>query len=210
MGDSHGSSIALLLVVVGFALLWYFSVYDRPVTNSPSPNTETRHKVVVLGGSISDGVGAVKGLGYVDMLSEQLDVNITNLSTPYLRAVQAWSSVDRVTRLKPQIVIIELGIADNLIPETAPTTFNARLERIINAIHHSGSAIILIETPGFNHIHRNLAQRYQTALVSDPISPLLGKEKYMFNETSPNDHGHQEIAEAVKPLLLKLLREEEI
>lgn len=208
MGDDHSSAFALFFLVAGFAAFWYFYIYDRPITNVPSVNTTTTHPVVVYGGSLSHGAGALQNGGYAKVLSESVSTNITIVAEPNLRVQKAWSSIDHVTNLAPQVVIVELGPGDLIIPETPYRELYARLERIINAIHESGSSVILIEHAGYGHLYRDLSREYQTALVTNPLRNIIGSDAYMFDATNPNDQGHEIIAQSIKPVLLKILSQQ--
>lgn len=208
MGDSHASAIALGLVVIGFVVFWYFSVYSRTVTNAPSPNIDTAHPVVVVGGSISHSAGALQNGGYTKVLSKQLDTKIAVVGATPLSITGAWGYVPLLKDLKPRVVIVEFGSDDYAIPTTPSHDFRGRLERLVDAIHETGAAVIIVESPWYRQSARSVAREYQTAIVRDPIGPLLGNSDYMFDSQFPNDRGHEYIAQEIAPVLMDLLETE--
>ena len=207
MGDDQSSTIALALVVLGMVAFWYFTVYERPITNHPTPYPTQNTSIVAFGGSITAGAGALQSGGFVSLLEQELDTSIIQAGILGNTAGQAWSRISQVTRHKPRIVILELGTDDSYIPKTPYDDFYSRMERIIDTLHQSGAAVIIVETPGFNRAYRNLAHEHNTALVPGAMQDILGDDHYMFNEKYPSDAGHAHIAQKIKPVLQKLIQQ---
>ena len=105
IGDFEISTIALFLLVLGFLGFWYFSAYERPVTNEDSPNKT----VVVFGDSLAQGVGALQNGGISGVLSQELDLEVINLGVAGETTVSAWARIDQLLKLEPGVVIISLG-----------------------------------------------------------------------------------------------------
>jgi len=192
--------VALVLIVV--FLFWP----EKEITNYPSLNVG----VVAFGDSLVEGVGSEAGGGFVRMLSEDLNTPIVNLGRSGDATADALARISRVTERKPAVTILLLGGNDFLHGVPLETTVR-NLEQIIEEIHDSGSAIILVgvesRLPGNNHgeIFENLAEKYKTAYVPNILENIFGVREYMADSLHPNDKGYRVIAERIKIILKKLL-----
>jgi lysophospholipase L1-like esterase len=110
----------------------------------------------------------------------------------------------------PKVVLLLFGGNDYLqqIPEAE--TFK-NLEQIIQTIHQSGSAVLLLGMRGgilrdnFKSEFAALVKKHNTAYVSDMLDGLLGNRQLMSDSVHPNDAGYQMIADRVQPELEALL-----
>ena len=100
-----------------------------------------------------------------------------------------------------------MGTTDAVVPTRPRYQVESRLERIVSTLHNAGSAVIILETAShaYGTMYRDVAYAHKAALIKDVLSPLRGKESYMFDEVHPNDAGHQKIAEKIAPTLRRLL-----
>jgi len=198
-----------LLIFVGCVLLaGYFIFFNvsPTVTNVPSDGTS----IVAFGDSLVEGVGASGGKDFVSILSRQIDKPILNLGHRGDTTRDALTRIDEVLEQDPKVVLVLLGGNDYLqqIPETE--TFE-NLEQIIQTIHQSGSAVLLLGVRGgilrdnFKGRFAALAKKHRTAYVSDVLDNLLGNQQLMADSVHPNDAGYQVIAKRVQPELEALL-----
>lgn len=197
----------LLGAVLLFLVYWYVAIYNHPITNYPTPSPDSNTAIVAFGDSLAAGVGAQQTNGFVDILAEDLDIEIINHAQAGADAHDMWNTIDTVIAESPRIVILSVGTTDAVVPTTPAYQVASRLERMISTIHDSGSAIILLETAShqYGDMYYKIAREHQTALVQDVVSPLRGKQQFMFDEVHPNDAGHVRIADKVAPTLSQLL-----
>ena len=199
--------IKTFVIVAAFAATYF--VFQGPrndITNHPSSNTG----VVVFGDSLVAGVGSARGGGFVRMLSEELGLPIVNLGVSGDTTKDALKRVYEVARRKPAITIVLLGGNDflNRVPE-AETLEN--LAGIIESIHNSGSAIILVGLQsgvldnGYKELFQSLSDQYKTAYVPDILNGIFGNTELMSDSLHPNDAGYRVMTERIRPVLQKLL-----
>jgi lysophospholipase L1-like esterase len=200
-----------ILVVFGCVLIggYFLFVNESPtVTNMSSSGT----RIVAFGDSLVEGVGATEGNDFVHLLSVAIDKPIINLGSSGDTTRDALARIDSVLEQDPKIVLVLFGGNDYLqkIPEAE--TF-ANLEQIIQAIHESGSAVVLLGVRGgifrdnFKEKFTALAEKHNTAYVSDVLDGLLGNRQLMADSVHPNDAGHRVIADRILPELEALLEE---
>lgn len=208
-GEDQTSLLALIGVVVIFLGFWYFTIYNRPITNYPTPTPDTNVGVVAFGDSLAAGVGARQNGGFISILSQELGIEITNLAQAGAGAHDIWRNIDSVVDASPRVVILTIGTSDAVVPITPSYQVESRLERIVSTLHEAGSAVIILETAShaYGNMYRDIAYAQDTALVKNVLKPLRGKERYMFDEVHPNDAGHELIAEHVAPTLRYLLNQ---
>ncbi|MFW0871156.1 MAG: SGNH/GDSL hydrolase family protein [Patescibacteria group bacterium] len=206
-GEDKTSILALTIVVFIFILFWYFSIYNPPITNYPTPTPEKNVGVVAFGDSLIAGVGARQNGGFVEILAQRLNIEIINLGEAGASAHTVWGNIDEVLEASPRVVILALGTSDAVVPVTPRYQIESRLERIISTLQEAGSAVIILETASYayGNMYRNVASAHHTALVRNILTPLRGKGEYMFDEVHPNDAGHQIIADKVEPVLRRLI-----
>lgn len=199
--------IAIAAALVAILLYIGFESFESKITNHPSVNTG----IVAFGDSLIEGQGSSGG-GFVEILSEELDISITNLGMSGNTTEDALRRVKEVTHRKPALTIILLGGNDFLsrLPEEDT---KRNLSLIIEKIHESGSAIILLgleaALPGGNkgEIFEELSEKYGTAYIPNILGGIFGRQKLMSDGLHPNDEGYRLMAEKVKPVLRKLLDE---
>ena len=94
------------VIVVGAGVYWFLR--PEPVTNAPPGDGP----IVAFGNSLTYGVGAGKGQGYVDILAQSIQRPILNRGVSGETIAEASRRVDRdVLSEKPSIVIVLLGSA---------------------------------------------------------------------------------------------------
>lgn len=197
------------LVVAGGVLLGAYLIFfsaSPAVTNVPSNGTS----IVAFGDSLVTGVGASAKKDFVSILARRIDEPIVNLGRSGDTTRDALTRIDDVLEQDPKIVLVLLGGNDYLqqIPEAE--TFE-NLEQIIQMIHQSGSAVLLLGVRGgilrdnFKSEFAALTKKHHTAYVSDVLDGLFGNRQLMADSIHPNDTGYQVIADRVQPELEALL-----
>lgn len=196
--------VLLLIALSGYTLFTYFE--DEEITNFPSENSG----IVAFGDSLVQGVGSTASGGFVKILSNGLGVEIKNLGVSGDTTVDALARISQVTELRPAITILLIGGNDYLRQIPREETIK-NLKKIIERIHESGSAVILLGVESGrlgnrdNEIFESLAREYNTAYVPDVLGGIFGTEKYMSDGLHPNDDGYAIVAERVEPVLSRFL-----
>lgn len=194
--------------VVGFFLLllcsgWFFFRAET-WKNYPSQGSG----IVAFGDSLIEGIGASQGRDLVSLLSSATGLRIRNFGKggdttedALLRLPQVFAAVP-----DPQVAIILLGGNDYLRKIPKAVTFR-NLETIVRAFQERGAVVVLLGvrggvlSDGFEDDFEDLAERLETAYVSDILEGLFGTNEYMSDAVHPNDRGYARIAERVAPVL---------
>ena len=198
-----------LVVALLFGVYLLFFSGPGAITNVPADGTS----IVAFGDSLVAGVGATPGNDFVSQVATTVGEPIVNLGTSGDTTRDALARIDEVLDQDPKVVIVLLGGNDFLqnIPEAE--TF-ANLETIIETIHESGSAVLLLGVRGgvlrdnFKEPFAALANTHNTAYVSDVLDGLITSPELMSDRIHPNDAGYAIIAGRVSPVLADMLTQE--
>ncbi len=198
--DHEKLTWALLLIVLAFFAFWYWVTNRTPtVTNYPNDRTT----VVAFGDSLIEGVGSSDG-GFVTDLEEILNYDITNLGVSGNTTFQGLARINEVLRLEPKLVIISLG-GNDFIQRVNREHAAHNLNKLISQLQNTGSMVVLLEVPGYRKLYKDIAHAQNSGYVSNILSGIITKDKYMSDPIHPNDAGYQKIAEHVAPTIKKLL-----
>jgi len=198
-----------LYIFTGCVLLGVYFIFFSgapSVTNVPSDGTS----IVAFGDSLIAGTGASRGNDFVSILSRQIDEPIINLGRSGDTTRDALVRIDDMLQQDPKVVLLLFGGNDFLQQIPAAETFK-NLEQIIQTIHQSGSAVLLLGVRGgilrdnFKGEFAALTKKHHTAYVSDVLDGLLGNQQLMSDSIHPNDAGYQVMADRVQPELEALL-----
>jgi len=200
--------IGLVVALLGGVYLLFFSG-PGAITNVPSDGTS----IVAFGDSLVAGVGATAGNDLASQVSVAVGEPIVNLGVSGDTTRDALARIDEVLAQDPKVVIVLLGGNDFLqnIPEAE--TF-ANLETIIETIHESGSAVLLLGVRGgilrdnFKEPFAALAATHNTAYVRDVLDGLITNPELMSDRIHPNNAGYTIIAGRVSPVLADMLTQE--
>jgi acyl-CoA thioesterase-1 len=187
----------------------YFIFFSSttPLTNVPSSGVT----VVAFGDSLIVGVGASEGNDFVSVLSRRLAEPVVNLGQSGDTTRDALERLDTVIKQNPKVVILLLGGNDFLQQIPAAETFQ-NLEVIIETIHQSGSAVVLLGVRGgvlrdsYKSNFATLAKQQNTAYVTNILDGVITDASLMSDLVHPNDAGYLVIADKVEPVLRKVLK----
>lgn len=192
-------------VILGLAILLVFA--RRTVgPHSTVTNLGTQPgPIVVLGDSISAGVGSQSTHGYVALLEARTGQKIVNHGVP---GDTTGHALDRlradVLDAKPALVIIELG-GNDYLAKLPPAEVFANLDKIITQIEGEGSAVLLLGLRGglfdgsYANIYSDLAARHHTAYVDNILSGIYGDPSLKSDPIHPNDAGYEKMADLIEP-----------
>lgn len=203
----------VIVIIIALAVLVFFLVrggetdFDpNEITNYP-PDGNT---VVAFGDSLVSGIGAKTPGGFVTMLSDDLGVPIINLGRGGDTTAHALDRIDEVLARDPDITLVLLGGNDYLDRVQKEEVFG-NLDRIIVSLHEKGSVVVLLGVrggllgDGYKDEYKRLAEKHNTAYVSDVLDGLLGESEYMDDAIHPNEAGYGIIAGRVAPIMERLL-----
>ena len=156
--------------------------------DAPRPTPGTPPTVLVMGDSLSAGYGLSAEQGWVALLARRVDSD-----KPGWRVVNASSSgettaggssriVREVLRVKPAVVVIELGANDGLrgLPLRE---MRHNLARMIGASQYVGARVLLVGmrippnygadyANGFEQVYRDLAAHFDVGLLPFLLEPI--------------------------------------
>ncbi len=154
----------------------------------PAPTPGTPPTVLVMGDSLSAGYGLAAEQGWVALLARQV-----GRDKPGWRVVNASISgettaggsarvVREVLRVRPAVVVIELGANDGLRGLPLRET-RRNLARMIGASQHVGAKVLLVGmrippnygadyADGFEQVYRDLAAHFDVALLPFLLEPV--------------------------------------
>ena len=176
--------------------------------------------IVVIGDSLSAGYGIDPGKGWVSLLSEQLtkqgQFKIINLSTSGDTTSNGLPKLTiALDKYKPDIFIIELGANDGL-RGLAISQIKGNLETMLIKSKKAGVKVLLLATylppnygpqylKQFNNVYKDLANRYQVALVPMFLEGVAGNDQLIQSDgLHPNEKAQPLILNHILPALTPL------
>jgi acyl-CoA thioesterase I len=161
---------------------------DNPAP-SPSTSPDARPVIAAFGDSLTAGYGVETGFSYPDFLQKDLDrsgyrYRVVNAGFSGDTTSGGLARVDTVTRIKPVIVILELGGNDGLRGTPLSST-RANLQQIVEILQKSGARIVLagITLPpnygpdyiqSFESIYKDLSAKYKLPLIPFLLQGAVG------------------------------------
>jgi len=140
---------------------------------------------VAFGDSLTAGYGVDSGLSYPDFLQKEIDrYRVVNAGISGDTTSGGLARIDSVTRLKPKIVILELGGNDGLRGLPLAST-RANLEQMIIELQKSGARVVIagITLPPnygpdyireFEKIYKDLAATYKLPFIPFLLEGVVG------------------------------------
>lgn len=176
---------------------------------------------MVIGDSLSAGYGITPQKGWVSLLSDKLakqgQYKLINLSTSGDTTSNGLAKLPKALgQYKPDILIIELGANDGL-RGLAISQMTSNLETMVKKGNEAGARILLLATDlppnygpeylkQFNNVYKELAKRYQVALVPMFLKGIAGNDQLMQNDgLHPNEKAQPLILNNIWPTLNPLL-----
>jgi len=169
-------------------LLALLLALPAPAQDAPKPVPGTPPTVLVMGDSLSAGYGLSAEQGWVALLADRI-----GSERPGWRVVNASISgettaggsariVGEVLRVRPAVVVIELGANDGLrgLPLRE---MRHNLARMVGASQYVGAKVLLVGmrippnygadyADGFDQVYRDLAAHFDVALLPFLLEPI--------------------------------------
>jgi len=210
LGSLFGSRARV--VAGGLTLLLGAAAYVASSGAWRGPSADpSRRAVVFLGDSITAGDGVASEVTFPHHLGASLRVPAWNAgisgdtTTGGLRRLDA-----DVLSHRPRVVVVELGVNDEVDHHRPAEETLATLRRITRRLRKDGAAVVLVYTPFgdfdrdvYRQGLRNIARRERVRLVEnfyDGIVPHL-----TVDGIHPSAEGHALLARRLEPILRELL-----
>ncbi|MEA3122708.1 MAG: acyl-CoA thioesterase [Paraburkholderia sp.] len=211
-------ALASLAVVAAATLVSQTHANAAVTVEPPKP------VIVVLGDSISAEYGLPRDTGWVALLRRRLadkriDYSVANASISGDTTSGGRARMpDLMARLKPSIVIVELGANDALRGVPLPTTED-NLRTIVEAAQQGHAKVVLVGmyvpanygpayTQRFHDIYGNLAKTFNLRLVPFLLAGLENKpDMFQADQMHPNQQAQPVLLNNVWPVLQPLLRQ---
>ena len=195
------------VAILSIALIVFLQKSDGAVRNAPTPG----NTIVVLGDSLTVGIGDTDGDGWVPLVEAQLGRKITRIATPGETTAGGLARLDEVRALKPDTVIVFLGGNDALRRIPVADTF-AHLQTIITTLQEEGILVVLVGVRGsffgdrYEQEFKTLAEDTRAALVLNVLKDIFNNPDRMSpDRIHPNTEGYiliaKRITETLKPLI---------
>jgi len=169
---------------------------QRAESNPAPPKTQPdpRPIIVAFGDSLTAGYGVETGYSYPDFLQKAIDQSghryrVVNAGISGDTTSGGLARVGMVTRMKPALVILELGGNDGLRGTTLSAT-RSNLEQIVIELQKSGARVVLagITLPpnygpdyiqSFENIYKDLSSKYKLPLIPFLLQGAVGVKGMM-------------------------------
>jgi acyl-CoA thioesterase I len=196
----------ILLLLGGAAFVASSSRLRRGLSADPA-----RQGVVFLGDSITAGDGVAPEVTFPSRLGAALGVPVWNAGISGDTTAGALQRLDAdVLGHRPRVVVVELGVNDEVDHHRPAAETLATLRRITRRLGKKGAAVVLVYTPFADFDHpvyrqgfRDLARRERVRVVEnfyDGIVPRL-----TVDGIHPTADGHALLARRLEPVLRELL-----
>ena len=172
--------------------------------------------VLVLGDSVSYGMGAGKGEDYPTILAAKTNWNVINAGVP---GDTTASGLERLPGLleeySPQLLLVELGGNDFLQHVPSEQTAS-NLKAILSQSRAKGIPAVLLAVPRPNllgaavgslsddSVFERIAKETDTPIVEDVLSDVLSKNALKSDFIHPNAEGYRMVEEGLRESLRKL------
>ena len=189
----------LVIMVVGF--FWYLNNRTPDVVNYPPANTS----IIAFGDSLVAGVGSTDSDGFITRLEMLINRDIQVFGFSGFTSAEGLEVIDEVTERSAGIVIVSLGGNDRIQRIERDRVYR-NMSKVISKLQNAGSAVVLIETPGYGNLYKDLARDHKAMVVTQALAPLMRDPRLMSDLIHPNDAGYIKMAERIAPTVQKILQ----
>ena len=189
------------IVILGVAYLY------RP----GPPHGDVESRIVAVGDSWVEGVGATEGNDFVSVLSRRLGIPIVNEGHTGDTTADILARIGRdVLTHDPTHVIVLVGGNDviRLVPRKV---MRENLDSIVRRITETGADVLLlgyrcgIAMEDCAGIYEDVAEQYGAVLVPAIQEDIIGRPSRMSDPIHPNNAGYAHIADRVEGPLRAML-----
>ena len=191
------------------------------VTQRPAVR-DSRPVILAFGDSLTAGYGVPHGSGYPEQLQRKLDAlgykyRIVNMGISGDTTSGGRARMQAALSVMPSVVILELGANDGLRGQPV-AQMQANLEEMIGGFQKAGAKVVLagMTLPrnygsayvgSFEDVFRNLAKKYNLALIPFFLEGVAGNPKYTLDDfLHPNADGYVLVTDTVMKALEPVLK----
>ena len=182
--------------------------------HAPEQNPiESGAKVLILGDSLSYGVGAEKGEDYPSLLAKSTGWDIVNAGISGDTSAQGLERLpDLITTHRPKLLIVELG-GNDLLRQIPVSQIERNIKGILSEAKAGGIATVLVAIPAVNPlmaavgslsdhpIYEKIADETKTPLIKEVFSNVLSHHRLKFDQIHPNAEGYVKVSEEMHAAL---------
>jgi acyl-CoA thioesterase-1 len=220
--DTLKKNLRGLAPALGLMLACSASTHAADARAAPQPDTQTPPAIVVLGDSLSAEYGLPRDTGWVNLLREKLakerfDYSVANSSISGDTTSGGRARLTAVlTRIKPSIVIVELG-GNDALRGVPLTTTEANLRDIVDASRAAHAKVLLIGmyvppnygpdySQKFHAVYERLAKEKSVPLVPFLLAGIAEKPSmFQADQIHPTVQAQPLLLDNVWPSLKPLL-----
>ncbi len=168
----------------------------------PSMSPVAERSIVVLGDSLSAGLGEGEGTPWPFQLRDWHHVQVHNLSEAGATTADALARIGTSDHF-PGVVIVELG-GNDLLGGRALTDFERDLDGILAHLREKNRSVAMVELPllpgtnAWGVVQRQLAQKYHCRLIPKRLLvQVLARPGATVDTLHLSQLGHRELAETI-------------
>lgn len=205
----HHANTRVTLAAVAVAVS--LAIAGAAGCNKKSPTQPSGLDALAFGDSLTFGIGASSGNGYVPVLERRIGVDIFNSGIPGNTTSDALARLNAsVLSRDPRVVIVLLG-GNDLLQNVPVQTRIDNITQIVERIRGAGAAVILVGLTDtlinpFGASLEDLADRTEATFVPGILDGVLGRHDLMADGIHPNNAGHRLMADRIEPALRELIR----
>ena len=204
-GRWYSKAESALRVGAGLATIAAFGL-ELPWHLSPSLVVDKSQPVYVIGDSLSAGIGGVQDQTWPQIMAQENNIKVINLSRAGATVKSAVSMTDKV-KDKNALVILEIGGNDLFGSKTAKE-FGSELEELIQQNRSAGRTVLMFELPlfplwnNYGRVQRQLSRKYNIKLIPKGIlAGVLTSPGDTIDGIHLTEKGHRRMAEEVERIL---------
>lgn len=197
-------TIAILFLIIALLVAIFFK--PSKITNYPSVGSS----IVMLGDSLTYGVGASEGKDLPALLSKKIGMHVVNMGVPRETTGEGLKRVEKVIDTNPRVVLVLLGGNDYLQHVPQEETFR-NIDEIVTTLQEFGAVVVLLGIQGgilsdsYASEFKKIAKNRGTLYVPNVLDGIIGHNELMSDQVHPNDDGYEIIAKKIYPVLKKAL-----
>lgn len=199
--DSVRNDLLLVLALACFALL-------AACGRSPQlPELKPDAIIVAFGDSLTHGNGATQAQAYPAVLGHLIHRSVINAGVPGETSAEGLARLpDVLAQEQPKLVLLCLG-GNDMLRRQNQADIEANLRRMIQLIHASGAAVVLIGVPepalfsGPPDFYEKLADEFKLPYEGDIFNEVLKNPRLKSDPIHANAEGYRLVAERLAELL---------
>jgi acyl-CoA thioesterase-1 len=200
------------VVAGGLILLLGAAAYAASSGAWRGPSADpSRRAVVFLGDSITAGDGVASDVAFAHHLGVSLGIPAWNAGISGDTTIGGLRRLDAdVLSHRPRVVVVELGMNDEVGHHRPAEETLATLRRITRRLRKDGAAVVLVYTPlgdfdreVYRQGLRDIARRERVRLVEDFYDGIV--PDLTVDGIHPSAEGHALLARRLEPILRELL-----